>query len=95
MQEEPLIKYGRKLREYRERVGLTQEKAALRIGVSKTSLRNWESGRKIPSVTNLNCLCTVYGISGDDVHVLDGLALMSRKELVGTLYKVLNPDDFG
>lgn len=80
---------------YREQAGFTQQRAAFQIGVSKTSIANWENGRKIPSPDHLHHIALLYGISGDDIHILDSLALMSRNELISKLCEVLDPDDFG
>lgn len=38
-----------KVKEIRAKVGLTQEKFALAMGVSKRTLENWEQGRRSPT----------------------------------------------
>ena len=37
------------VRQLRERLGLTQEKFAARLGVSFPTINRWENGRSIPS----------------------------------------------
>lgn len=39
------------MKELRERVGLTQEAVAYKLGVSYSTVRNWENGRTIPTFT--------------------------------------------
>ena len=40
---------ARLVRQLRERLGLTQEKFAARLGVSFPTINRWENGRSIPS----------------------------------------------
>ena len=40
---------GRMLRELRERMGLTQEKLAPRLGVTLATINRWENGHTRPS----------------------------------------------
>ncbi|CBN55808.1 MULTISPECIES: helix-turn-helix domain-containing protein [Kamptonema] len=35
----------------RERAGLTRAEVAVRLGISETSVRNWETGRTEPTMT--------------------------------------------
>ena len=50
-----------RIRRARERLGLTQEELAARIGVSRGSVRNWEAGGGIKN--KLGALEEVLGIS--------------------------------
>jgi transcriptional regulator with XRE-family HTH domain len=52
---------GVRLREAREEAGLTQDAAALRIGVHRMTVGRWESGETTPTITQLPILCRVYG----------------------------------
>lgn len=91
MTEDQLISYGRKIQSFRTQAGLTQDEACLLIGVSKTSLRNWEKGRKLPTASNFDRLVQVYGIKGDDLHYIDTLVLMTRNELIKKLAETVEP----
>jgi len=42
-------------RTWRERVGLTQQQVADRMGVSRTTIQNWESGTPIPRTVEMSC----------------------------------------
>lgn len=48
------------LREARTAVGLTQDEAGRRIGVSSTTIARWEQGRITPSGRNLAAAAKVY-----------------------------------
>lgn len=55
------------IRSCREKAKLTQESAAEKIGVSVTTIANWESGRNKPEYTTLNKIIETYSISGQDL----------------------------
>lgn len=48
------------LREARTAVGLTQDEAARRIGVSSATIARWEQGRMTPSGRHLKAAARVY-----------------------------------
>ncbi len=45
-----MINYAQKIREYRERKFLKQEELAELLGVSKTSVTRWETGKFAPTM---------------------------------------------
>ena len=45
-----MINYALKIREYRERKFLKQEELAVILGVSKTSITRWETGKFEPTM---------------------------------------------
>lgn len=47
--------------------GLTQIEAAKQIGVSVTSIKNWEAGRTYPNQPQIERLCNVYGVTYDNL----------------------------
>ena len=47
--------------------GLTQSEAAKKIGVSVTSIKNWEAGRTYPTQPQIAKLCSVYGVPYDNL----------------------------
>lgn len=55
--------------EIRKRAGVTQQQLADVVGVSKTSVRNWEHGREEPRlfVWQIKALCRSLGCSLDDL----------------------------
>ena len=45
-----MINYALKIKEYRERKFLKQDELAKRLGVSKTSITRWETGKFEPTM---------------------------------------------
>ena len=45
----------------------TQEKAANLIGVSVSTIKNWEKGRTQPTQKKIEKLCEVYEVSYDTI----------------------------
>lgn len=65
---EPIaIALGEALAAARTVAGLTQEKAAEILAVTKQTISSWENGRNIPSTLVLMRLCQLYKSSADDV----------------------------
>jgi transcriptional regulator with XRE-family HTH domain len=58
---------GTRLREERERVGISQRELARRIGLSASMISQIESGQSKPSVSTLYAVVTELGVSVDDV----------------------------
>ena len=51
----------------RRTVGLSQEKAAEAVGVTRQALAKWESGETTPDVLHCDRLAQLYGVSLDDL----------------------------
>lgn len=45
----------------------TQEKAAKLVGVSASTIKNWEKGRTQPTQKKIKKLCEVYEVSYDAI----------------------------
>jgi transcriptional regulator with XRE-family HTH domain len=58
---------GTRIREERERVGISQRELARRIGLSASMISQLESGQSKPSVSTLYAIVTELGVSLDDV----------------------------
>lgn len=54
----------------RRNVKLTQKEAADRLGVSNTTLSNWENGISFPNVQQVEKICELYGVPYDDIIFL-------------------------
>lgn len=61
------IKQGDYLKELRMKKGLSQEKLAEQLGVSRQSVSKWEQGYAVPSSDNVLELSKLYGISADNI----------------------------
>lgn len=67
----------KKLREVREKAGLTQEQVALSAMVSRQTVSNWENGRSLPDIVSILKLSELYSISIDEL--LKGDQKMQKK----------------
>lgn len=55
------------LKAARVNAGLTQAEAAKKIGVSVSTLKNWEKGVTFPKQPHILKICEVYGIQYDHI----------------------------
>lgn len=68
------------MKELREKVNLSAEEAAFRLGVAHSTIRNWESGKTEPSVgvTKISQLLKLYNCSFEELEQ----AVIESKEKV-------------
>ena len=59
------MQLGEKIREQRKKHGLSQEKVAEFIGVSRQAVTKWEMNQSIPSTENLLKIAEIFGITVD------------------------------
>lgn len=59
------IAFGKRLKEFRKRINLTQKETAMKIGVSEQAMSKWENGACLPDVYNLKLLARVLNVSVD------------------------------
>lgn len=52
-------------RKARKDAGIKPERAAAELGVSITTLLNWERGDTSPNAKNIRDMATLYGVSAD------------------------------
>lgn len=80
--------FGEKLRGHRKNLGLTQEEAASKIGVSAQAISKWEAGDCLPDCFNLKTISEVYGLSADVLleteHSGDINSVSEKIEQIGT-----------
>ena len=53
------------IKEARINAGYSQKQVALELKVSIPTVSEWESGKKIPSTSNLKKLCKIFNVSAD------------------------------
>lgn len=63
------------LKAARVNVGLTQEEAARKIGVSKETLANWEHGKSFPGTPKIPMIEKTYNAKYDDIIFLPSITL--------------------
>ena len=60
-----------KLRAARAKMHWSMEVAAEKVGVSKTSIARWENGEQKPRGTSLDLVCAAYGMSAEELGLVD------------------------
>ena len=58
---------GAKIREHRERIGLSQKQLAAALGVDSSAVSLWESGKTAPTMKNLKKLAELFSCSPGDL----------------------------
>ena len=58
------------LKAARVNAGYSQKEAAKILGISNTTLCNWENGTSFPNVQQIEKICELYGVSYDDLIFL-------------------------
>lgn len=60
---------GEKLKQRRQSLSLRQQQVADRLGVTVTTVKNWEAGRHIPKLylEHTKALCDLLKLSLDDL----------------------------
>ena len=61
------MSFGVRLRELREREGLSQSGLAERVGIPIDSIQNWEQGRTRPRIEALGKLARALGVTVDEL----------------------------
>lgn len=61
------MEIGKKLKNARIEAGLTQEKAAEKIDVSRQTISNWENEKSYPDIINVIALSDLYSVSLDEL----------------------------
>jgi len=57
--------FGKRIKEFRKRINLSQKETAMKIGVSEQALSKWENGECLPDVYHLKLLARVFKVSVD------------------------------
>ena len=74
---------GRRLRGYREALGLSQSQVAQHLGVTQVAISNWELGRSQAGYKQLTTLSRVYGVPVGDFFLdeapADGTGTTTRR----------------
>ena len=89
------MEIGKKLKNARIEAGLTQEKAAEKINVSRQTISNWENEKSYPDIISVIALSDLYSVSLDELlkgdqkmaeHLEESTnVLKSNKKLTGAI----------
>ena len=66
------------LRAARHNARLTQKEMAKRLGVSNSTLCNWENGLSFPDAPHIDKICELLGLSYDDLNFLPNNSLKAN-----------------
>lgn len=58
---------GKQIKNYRKQTGMSQEKMAEKIGVSRQAITKWETDAGIPDIENLIAIAKLFEISVDEL----------------------------
>ena len=84
------MEIGKKLKNARIEAGLTQEKAAEKIDVSRQTISNWENEKSYPDIISVIALSDLYSVSLDELLKAEHLeestnVVKSNKKLTGAI----------
>ncbi len=74
------MRIGNKIRQLRQRAGLTQEQLAGTLGVSAQSVSKWENAVSMPDITLLPLIAEQFGVSVDELFDLTSEEKLRRIE---------------
>ena len=74
--------FGEKLKVIRRQAGMSQEKLAEKLGVSRQAITKWETNAGIPDIENIMAVSTLFHVSIDE--------LLSNEKNIGSLSSWLN-----
>ena len=61
------MEVGVQIKKYRNELGLSQEKLAEKVYVSRQTVSNWETGKNYPDIHSLLLLSSLFGVSLDQL----------------------------
>lgn len=56
---------GKKLKQLRKSKGMTQEQVAEKVDITRSTISNYEIGRRTPHLKDLSALASVFGVGLD------------------------------
>lgn len=75
------------IKHYRKQAGLSQEKMAEKIGVSRQAITKWENGTGTPDIANLMAIADLFQISVDELLSNEN---QRKSSLITSMKVVLN-----
>lgn len=75
-----IMKFSLKLKELREKKGVSQRDVAEALKISKGSIGMWESTDRIPNAKQLNLLADFFGVSVDELLGRDEITPEERAQ---------------
>lgn len=91
-----ILKISERIRDIRDKNGLTQEELARKMSITRSSVNAWEMGISMPSPENLVRLSDIFNVSTDYILGVDNRETVSidnlsdeEKKIVYELVKIL------
>lgn len=81
------MSFGEKLRALRKKTGMSQEKLAEKLNVSRQAVTKWETESGIPDIENIIAVSALFGVS------IDELLSNERKRTSGYLFESVTEYD--
>jgi transcriptional regulator with XRE-family HTH domain len=76
----------------RKKKGLSQQEAAIALGVNRPTLSQWECGVRMPFPHNINALCRFYGVEDPaELDLTDPLQTKEKRHLIPSRDTTLAP----
>ena len=87
--------FSKNLKRLRTARALTQEQAALALGVSPQTVSRWECASTQPDITMLPAIARLYGVTIDDLYREQSLAYENYAQRLASIFEsTLQPEDF-
>ena len=74
------MEFNQKLQELRKQKGLTQDKLAESLYVSRTAISKWESGRGYPNIESLKAIAKFFSVTVDELLSTDELLTIAEED---------------
>lgn len=71
--------FAEKLKELRKQSGLSQEKLAEKLGVSRQAVTKWERDTGVPDIDNIMAISKLFDVSMDELFLMK--EVRRRKEI--------------
>ncbi len=91
-----ILKIPERIKDIRDKNGLTQEELARKMSITRSSVNAWEMGISMPSPENLVRLSEIFNVSTDYILGVDNRETVSidnlsdeEKKIVYELVKIL------
>lgn len=81
------MKLGERIKICRQKIGISQEKVAELVGVSRQAVTKWEANQSAPNTENLFKLAEIFGVSVDILLESENETKQSIAEQIYHLYK--------
>ena len=85
------MEIGKRLKDMRTGMGMTQEECAEKLGVARQTLSSWESGRTFPDIRSVVAISDLFGVSLDALLKEDAAAVDRLEDAADEAF-ALEPD---